>query len=87
MGRELSDATVHYHELQWSWLNEVEFAEKAHVLKILARELGQDTAPAISELCQHGLEAALAAMAVAVGANVSDAYLRHRALWRAAQAV
>jgi len=87
MGRYMQDVFVGRGEGRWNWLIEMEFAERAHVLKMLARELGQDTAPAIAELAQHGLDAALAVLAVAVGASVSDAYLRQRALWRAGQSL
>ncbi|MEE4454743.1 hypothetical protein [Novosphingobium resinovorum] len=75
-----------YDDARAAWLSEMEFAEKAHVLKMLARELGQDNAPAIDELARHGLDAALGVLALAAGASVGEAYLRHRALWRAGQA-
>ncbi len=87
MGRYTPDIAAKYDERQFAWLGEMEFAENAHVLKMLARELGQDTAPAIAELARHGLDAALGVLAIAVGASVSEAYLRHRALWRAGQSM
>ncbi|HUD28203.1 MAG TPA: hypothetical protein VMQ93_04975 [Novosphingobium sp.] len=87
MGRYVQDAFAGRGESRWCWLNEMEFAEKAHVLKMLARELGQDTSPAIDELAQHGLDAALGVLSVASGGNVGEAYLRHRALWRAGQSL
>lgn len=87
MGRYVQDAFAGRGESRWCWQNEMEFAEKAHVLKMLARELGQDTAPAIDELAQHGLDAALGVLNDAAGQNVGDAYLRHRALWRAGQSI
>ncbi|MGF7155105.1 hypothetical protein [Novosphingobium gossypii] len=82
MGCLMHDTFVKTEEYRLAWLSEIEFAETAHVLKMLARELGQDTAPAIDELARRGLDAALAVLSGAVGWNVSDAYLRHRALWR-----
>ena len=53
---------------------------------MLASDVGQDHAAAIDELACRGLDAALAVLTVAVGENVADADLRHRALWRAGQA-
>ncbi|KMS55295.1 hypothetical protein V474_19865 [Novosphingobium barchaimii LL02] len=87
MSRYMQDASAGRGEGRCNWLTEMELAERAHVLKMLARELGQDTAPAIAELAKHGLDAALAVLAVAVGTSVSDAYLRQRALWRAGQSL
>ncbi|EJU09424.1 hypothetical protein LH128_29050 [Sphingomonas sp. LH128] len=86
MGCHAHDASAKNEDYRLSWLSEIEFAEKAHVLKMLAREVGQDHAAAIDELACRGLDAALAVLTVAVGENVADAYLRHRALWRAEQA-
>lgn len=86
MGLYTKDAFVGRGESRWCWLNDMEFAEQAHVLKILARELGQDTAPAIAELAQHGLDAALGVIAGAAGNGVADAYREQRALWRAGRA-
>jgi hypothetical protein len=74
-------------EDQWTWLLEMEFAERAHVLKMLARELGQEAEPAMTELAAHGLDAALEVLALTAGASVADAYLHQRALWRAGQSM
>lgn len=87
MGRHVQDTFAGCGESQWNWLNEMEFAETAQVLKMLARELGEDTAPAIAELAQHGLDAALGVLAGATQRSVGEAYLRHRALWRAGQSI
>lgn len=95
MGRYVKDAFVGRGESRWCWLHEIEFAEKAHVLKMLARELGQDDGPAIDELARHGLDAALGVLSAALEAapderragTIGEAYLRHRALWRAGQSL
>jgi len=87
MGRYMQDGLVGCGEGRLNWLAEMEFAERAQVLKMLARELGQDTAPAVAELAEHGLDAALVVLALTAGASVSDAYLRQRALWRAGQSM
>lgn len=86
MGCHVPDAFVKNEEYRLAWLSEIEFAEKAHVLKMLARELGHDDVAAIDELARRGLEAALAVLAAASGADLAPAYLRHRAQWRAGQA-
>lgn len=83
MGCYMRDAFVKYEECQSAWLSELEFAEKAHVLKMLARELGQDTEAVIAALAERGLDAALGVLALAAGAGQVEAYLRHRAEWRA----
>lgn len=86
MGCHMHNTIARTEEYRAAWLSEMEFAEKAHVLKMLARELGEDNAPVIDELARHGLDAALGVLAGAAGGPVSEGYLRHRALWRAGQA-
>lgn len=87
MGRRICGAGTRRGEDQWNWLLEMEFAERAHVLGMLARELGQEAEPAMAALASHGLDAALDLLARATGASVAEAYLRQRALWRAGQPV
>ncbi|PNU04044.1 hypothetical protein [Novosphingobium guangzhouense] len=82
MGLYAHDGFVGRGESQWQRMNELEYAEKAQVLKALARELGQETGPAIDELARHGLEAALAVLALATGAGVGEDYKRCRAAVR-----
>lgn len=86
MGRLMREAFVMTDE-QACYFSEVELAEMAQVLRMLALELGHAVDPGIDTLARHGLDAALVELAQRNGrASLSDAYYRHRALWRAGQA-
>lgn len=86
MGFYMRDAFVKTDEHHAAWLNEMEFAEMAHVLKMLAVELGQEIDPSIDALAAKGLDAALGTLSPCCEGSVTEAYYRHRALWRAGQA-
>ena len=73
-------------EYRAAYLNDMEFAEMARILKQLARDRDQDSAPVIDELARHGLDAALEALAGATGDDVSGAYYRRREIWRVSEA-
>lgn len=87
MGFYMRDAFVRYEECQAALLSEMEFAETAHVLKMLAAEMCDDPNPVLLALVRRGLDAALEVLSAGGRAGMRDAYLRHRAVWRAEQAV
>ena len=91
MGFYMRDALVRYEECQAALLSEVEFAETAHVLKMLAADVGMDHNPVILALVRKGLDEALDVIATSlekgVRIGVRDAFLQHRSAWRAQQSV
>lgn len=84
MGRFSRDGMVTQNECRAAMLSEVAFADTARVLKALARETGHDEGAVIAQLAQGGLEAALGVMSAMDGQAVTDAYRRHREIWRGA---
>ncbi|MEJ2410592.1 MAG: hypothetical protein P8Y48_15105 [Novosphingobium sp.] len=83
MGCMMHDAIVGFDEYKTASINEQEFAEMAHVLKAMAGELGVKSAPVLDALARRGFGAALDVLCRTGGSNVSSAYVRHRARWRA----
>ena len=83
MGSRMRDAIVSFEEYQTATLHEQEFVELAQVLKTMAGELGLSRGPVLDALAHHGIGAALDLLCRTSGSNVSGAYFRHRACWRA----
>ncbi|TCM17030.1 hypothetical protein EDF56_106142 [Novosphingobium sp. PhB165] len=90
MGRYLYDASARLeatlgasaNECREAMLSELEFIETARMLKMLAREMGQDEGMVVERLARHGLEAALDVLAGAQAIGLSEACLCHYARWR-----
>lgn len=83
MGHTMRSASGCFDELRIASQDRQDFLDTARVLKELSVECGLTSAPVLEQFAQYGVGAALDLLCRSSGSNVSGAYLRHRARWRA----